>query len=319
MTQETAQVPLTGTPVTAPARRRRGRRGGLGPYGLLLPAIAVLVVGAGYPLVRQVVMSFQEFGRAQQFGAPPEWIGLDNYRELFTDAQMWGVVWRSLAFCAVNVVLTMVIGTVFALLMLRAPRLPRVVLQVSMLLCWAMPVIAAMTAWQWLFDSRYGLINWTLTTLGLGDFTRHNWLIEPLSFYLVATVIVVWMSVPFVAFTAYAALTQVPEDALEAGQIDGANAWQRWRFIIYPSIRPALTIVLMLQIVWDLRVFAQIHYLQGVGGIPSETHLLGTYIYTLGVGQSEYGMASAFALFVLVLTVVLTAGYVRALLRAEKA
>ncbi|QDO88222.1 sugar ABC transporter permease [Ornithinimicrobium ciconiae] len=318
MTQETAQVPLTGTPVTAPARRRRGRRGGLGPYGLLLPTIAVLVVGAGYPLVRQVVMSFQEFGRAQQFGALPEWIGLDNYRELFTDAQMWGVVWRSLAFCAVNVVLTMVIGTVFALLMLRAPRVPRVVLQVSMLLCWAMPVIAAMTAWQWLFDSRYGLINWTLTTLGLGDFTRHNWLIEPLSFYLVATVIVVWMSVPFVAFTAYAALTQVPEDALEAGQIDGANAWQRWRFIIYPSIRPALTIVLMLQIVWDLRVFAQIHYLQGVGGIPSETHLLGTYIYTLGVGQSEYGMASAFALFVLVLTVVLTAGYVRALLRAEK-
>ncbi|MCK0112573.1 sugar ABC transporter permease [Ornithinimicrobium sp. F0845] len=315
--QETARVPLTPTPVTAPDRRRRRRRGGLGGYWLLLPAIAVLLIGEGYPLVRQVIMSFQEFGRAQQFGAPPEWIGLDNYRALFTDSQMWGVVVRSLVFCAVNVALTMVIGTTFALIMLRAPRVPRVVLQVSMLLCWAMPVIAAMTAWQWLFDSRYGLINWTLTNLGLGDFTRHNWLIEPLSFYLVATVIVVWMSVPFVAFTAYAALTQVPEDALEAGQIDGANAWQRWRFIIYPSIRPALTIVLMLQIVWDLRVFAQIHYLQGVGGVPSETHLLGTYIYTLGVGQSEYGMASAFALFVLVLTLVLTARYVHALLKAE--
>ena len=303
--------------VAAPVRSRRRRRGGLGAYWLLVPAIAVLLIGEGYPLVRQVIMSFQEFGRAQQFGAPPEWIGLDNYRELFADAQMWGVVVRSLVFCAVNVALTMLIGTGFALIMLRAPRLPRVLLQVSMLLCWAMPVIAAMTAWQWLFDSRYGLVNWTLTNLGLGDFTRHNWLIEPLSFYLVATVIVVWMSVPFVAFTAYAALTQVPEDALEAGQIDGANAWQRWRFIIYPSIRPALTIVLMLQIVWDLRVFAQIHYLQGVGGVPSETHLLGTYIYTLGVGQSEYGMASAFALFVLVLTLILTGRYVHALLKAE--
>ncbi len=303
--------------VAAPVRSRRRRRGGLGAYWLLVPAIAVLLIGEGYPLVRQVIMSFQEFGRAQQFGAPPEWIGLDNYRELFADAQMWGVVVRSLVFCAVNVALTMLIGTGFALIMLRAPRVPRVLLQVSMLLCWAMPVIAAMTAWQWLFDSRYGLVNWTLTNLGLGDFTRHNWLIEPLSFYLVATVIVVWMSVPFVAFTAYAALTQVPEDALEAGQIDGANAWQRWRFIIYPSIRPALTIVLMLQIVWDLRVFAQIHYLQGVGGVPSETHLLGTYIYTLGVGQSEYGMASAFALFVLVLTLILTGRYVHALLKAE--
>lgn len=125
------------------------------------------------------------------------------------------------------------------------------------------------------------------------------------------------MSVPFVAFTVYAALTQVPEDTIEAGQIDGAGAWQRWRYIVYPSIRPSLTIVLMLQIVWDLRVFAQIHYLQGVGGVPSQTHLLGTYVYTLGVGQSQYGLASAFALFVLVLTLVLTFRYVRALLRAE--
>lgn len=317
MAQDTG-VALTAPPVDdRPTPRRRRRRTG-GAYWFLLPAVVLLLVAEGYPLVRQVIMSFQEFGRAQQFGAPPEWVGLENYRVLFADPQMWAVVLRSLAFCLVAVTLTMLIGTAFALVMMRVDRTPRVLLQVSMLLCWAMPVIAAMTAWQWLFDTRYGLVNWLLTNLGVGDFTRHNWLIEPLSFFLIATIIVVWMSVPFVAFTAYAALTQVPEDALEAGQIDGANAWQRWRFIIYPSIRPALTIVLMLQIVWDLRVFAQIHYLQGIGGVPSETHLLGTYIYTLGVGQSEYGMASAFALFVLVLTLVLTAHYVRTLLREER-
>lgn len=290
---------------------------GLGVYALLLPAALVLTIALAYPLGRQVVMSFQEYGRAQQFGAPPEWVGLENFRELLTDSTVWAVLARSLAFAAVNVSLTMLLGTLIALLMLKANPVPRVLLQVSMLLCWAMPVIAAMTSWQWLFDTRYGLINWTLTRLGLGDFTRHNWLIEPLSFFFVATVIVVWMSVPFVAFTVYAALTQVPDDALEAAQLDGANGLQRWRYIIYPAIRPALTIVLMLQIVWDLRVFTQINYLQGVGGIPSRTHLLGTYIYTLGVGQSEYGLASAFALFVLVLTVVLTFGYVRSLLRND--
>lgn len=290
---------------------------GLGVYALLLPSALVLTIALAYPLGRQVVMSFQEYGRAQQFGAPPEWVGLENFRELLTDSTVWAVLARSLAFAAVNVSLTMLLGTLIALLMLKANPVPRVLLQVSMLLCWAMPVIAAMTSWQWLFDTRYGLINWTLTRLGLGDFTRHNWLIEPLSFFFVATVIVVWMSVPFVAFTVYAALTQVPDDALEAAQLDGANGLQRWRYIIYPAIRPALTIVLMLQIVWDLRVFTQINYLQGVGGIPSRTHLLGTYIYTLGVGQSEYGLASAFALFVLVLTVALTFGYVRSLLRND--
>ena len=91
-----------------------------------------------------------------------------------------------------------------------------------------MPVVAALTVWQWLFDTQYGVINWLLTRLG-GDYEGHSWLLEPLSFFFVATVIVVWMSVPFVAFTVYAGLTQVPEELLEAAELDGADAWQRLR------------------------------------------------------------------------------------------
>ncbi|SKB10131.1 carbohydrate ABC transporter permease [Aeromicrobium choanae] len=289
-----------------------------GPYALLTPAVVILGIAMGYPLVRQVVMSFQEYGRAQQFGQAAPFVGLENYTALFTDPQMWAVVGRSLAFCAVNVAVTMVIGIALAVLLKHVSRGPRLTLQIAMLLAWAMPVIAAMTSWQWLFDTRYGVINWTLVHLGFESFDGHNWLTNPLSFYFVATVIVVWMSVPFVMFTIYAALTQVSEDALEAGELDGANAWQRFRHIVYPTIRPVLTITLLLQVVWDLRVFAQIYYLQGVGGTPSKTHLLGTYIYTLGIGQSDYGMASALAMFVLVLTLILTAGYVRALLKESR-
>lgn len=301
--------------MSAALTARRKRR--LGPYALLIPAVAVFAIGMGYPLIRQIVLSFQEFGRAQQFGQAAPWVGFDNYKTLFTDRTMWAVIARSLIFCAVNAGLTMLFGTAFALLMKRVTRIPRLVLQISLLLAWAMPVIAAMTAWQWLFDSRYGVINWSLRSLGLSGFDQHNWLIEPLSFYFVATVIVVWMSVPFVAFTAFAALTQVSDETLEASQLDGATAVQRFRHIVFPTIRPILTIVMLLQIVWDLRVFAQIYYLQKVGGTPSETHLLGTYIYTLGIGQNNYGLASAMALFVLVLTLVITFRYVRTLLREE--
>ena len=289
-----------------------------GPYLLIVPTILVLVVGMGYPLGRQLILSFQEFGRAQQFGQPAEWVGLQNYKELISDKAMWTVIVRSLAFCAACASITMVVGTLFALLMKRVSTGPRLVLQISMLLAWAMPVIAAMTAWQWLFDTRYGLVNWALRGLGFSSFDNHNWLIEPLSFFFVAGVIVIWMSVPFVAFTAYAALTQVSDETVEASHLDGATALQRFRHIVYPTIKPVLTIVLLLQIVWDLRVFAQIDFLQGVGGSVSETHLLGTYIYTLGIGQSDYGMASALAMFVLVLTLVLTAGYVRALLKESR-
>lgn len=297
--------------MSSPATLRRS----WGPLTLLLPAVVIFAVALGYPLLRQVVLSFQGFGLAQQFGQPPEWVGLDNFRALFTDGAMWSVVWRSIAFCLVNVTATMVIGTLFAILMTKAGTAARLTLQIGLLLCWAMPVIAALTAWQWLFDQRYGLINWLLSSIGLDGFARHNWLIDPLSFYFVASVIVTWMSVPFVAFTVYAALTQVPDETLEAGALDGAGPWQRWRHIVYPAIRPALTIIIMLQIVWDLRVFTQIHYLQSAGGYTSQTHLLGTYIYSLGVGRSEYGMAAAFALFVLALTLVVTFRYVRALVK----
>jgi N,N'-diacetylchitobiose transport system permease protein len=290
-----------------------------GPYLLIVPTVLVLVVAMGYPLGRQLILSFQEFGRAQQFGQPAEWVGLQNYQDLVTDKAMWTVIIRSLIFCAVCASVTMVIGTLFALLMKRVGTAPRLVLQISMLLTWAMPVIAAMTAWQWLFDTRYGLINWALRHLGFSSFENHNWLIEPMSFFFVAGVIVIWMSVPFVAFTSYAALTQVSEETLEASHLDGATPLQRFRHIIFPTIKPVLTIVMLLQVVWDLRVFAQIDFLQKVGGTVSQTHLMGTYIYTLGIGQSDYGSASALSMFVLVLTLALTYRYVRRLLAEDAA
>ncbi len=313
------------TPDAPPARtdpqppRLRTRRRRPAPYLLLVPALGTLALGLGYPLVRQVVMSFQEFGLAQQFGtADPEWIGLDNYADVLTDATTWAVVARSLAFCLAAATLTMLLGTVVALLMRQLSTAPRIVLQVSMLAAWASPLVASLTVWNWLFDSRYGIVNWFLVTLGFEGMDGYSWLANPWTFFLVAGVIVVWMSVPFVAFSLYAALTQVPEETIEAAQLDGATRTQRFRFIVVPTIRPVLSIVMLLQIVWDLRLFAQIKYLQNAGGTVSETNLLGTYLYQLGVAQSEYGVASAVAMLMLLLTLGLTFGYVRSLLREER-
>jgi N,N'-diacetylchitobiose transport system permease protein len=283
---------------------------------LLLPATAALLVALGYPLVRQVVLSFQDFGLAQQFGRPPEWIGLQNYHDLATDAYLWRVTLRSLVFCLVNAAATMAIGIGLALLMRHMARSVRVLLQTGLLLAWAMPVVASLTVWEWLFDTQYGVINYLLTQGGF-DFEGHSWLLRPMSFFFVATVIVVWMSVPFVAFTVYAALTQVSEDLLEAAEIDGASPWSRLRHIILPSIRPVLLVVGLLQIIWDLRVFSQIYILQKAGGSTHDTNLLGTYIYRLGIGGGEFGMAAAVAMFMLVLTIVLTSPYVRAMLKQE--
>jgi len=287
------------------------------PYVLLVPATIALAVALGYPLIRQVVLSFQEFGLAQQFGKPPEWVGLRNYRELVTDKYLWVVTLRSLVFCFVNAAATMAVGVGLALLMRHMSKPVRILLQTGLLLAWAMPVVASLTVWQWLFDTQYGVINHLLTQVGL-DYQGHSWLLEPLSFFFVATVIVVWMSVPFVAFTVYAALTQVPEEMLEAAEIDGAGPAQRLRHVLLPTIRPVLLVVGLLQVIWDLRVFSQIYILQKAGGSTRDTNLLGTYIYRLGIGGGQFGMAAAVAIFMLFITVILTAPYVRSMLKQER-
>src|SRR3954454_2473685 len=103
------------------------------PYLLLAPTFVVLVVLTGYPLVRLLVMSTQKYGRAQVFGAPPEFVGLDNYRAVLTDPQFWVVLARSVVFCAVNVVLAMSLGMLVALLMTRLGTAMRLGVSVGLL------------------------------------------------------------------------------------------------------------------------------------------------------------------------------------------
>jgi N,N'-diacetylchitobiose transport system permease protein len=286
------------------------------PLALIVPTLLILLVALGYPIGWQIITSFQHYGMLQQFGQPPEWVGLDNYTALFTDGYLWVVIARSIVFCLVSALSTVVIGGGMALLMRAVSTPARLVLQIALLVAWAMPVVTSMTVWIWIVDWRRGVLNWLLTRLG-GDFQGHNWLVEPLSFFAVAAVIVVWMSVPFVALSIYAGLTQVSPEVLEAAQIDGATGWQRLRHIILPLIAPVVSIVLLLQLIWDLRVFTQIKLLQDAGGFANETNLLGTYIYQLGTGAGDFGAAAAVSVIMLALTVAMSWYYVRSLMKEE--
>ena len=289
------------------------------PYLLLIPAVAVLLVGMGYPVIWQIVTSTQEYGLAQQFGKPAPFVGLGNYLELAASSELWAIVGRSLLFCLVTAFLTLAIGTLLSLLMTVASKPARLILQVSLLLAWSMPVVAAMTVWIWLFDRRRGAINYLLDMLPGVEMNRFDWLAQPSTFFVVASIIVIWMSVPFVAFSIYAGLTQVSDEVLEAAQLDGANLWQRFWGIIFPMIRPVISIVLLLQLIWDLRVFTQITMLKDAGSKSGDFDLLGTYIYKLGTSSQDFGMASAVSILVLALTIALSWFYIRSLLKEDEA
>ena len=319
MTETIARATTAPKATKTPARTPDAKRRRISvPHLLLIPAIAILLIGMGYPLVWQGVTSMQEFGIQQQFGKPAEFVGLQNYLTLATDPAMWQVVGRSLLFCFITAALTLVVGVLLAVLMTAVGRTARLTLQISLLLAWAMPVVAAMTVWIWLFDRRRGVVNYLLDMIPGVDMNRFSWLSNPLTFFIVASIIVIWMSVPFVAFSVYAGLTQVSDEVLEAAQLDGANGAKRLRYIIMPMIRPVIMIVLLLQLIWDLRVFTQITMLQDAGSKASEFDLLGTYIYKLGAGAQDFGMASAVSIFVLALTLAISWFYVRSLLKEDE-
>jgi len=300
----------------ATASARRGIRT---PHVLVFPAIVILLLGMGYPVVWQVITSFQEYGLAQQFGKPPTWVGLENFITLATDPVLWAVVARSLAFCLVTAAVTLAIGTLLALLMMRVTKAPRLILQIALLLAWSMPVVAAMTVWIWLFDRRRGVVNFLLDMVPGVDMNRFDWLSTPVTFFALASAIVVWMSVPFVSFSVYAGLTQVSDEVLEAAQLDGASGVKRFRFIILPLIKPVIAIVLLLQLIWDLRVFTQIKLLQDAGSKSGDYDLLGTYIFKLGTSAQNFGMASAVSILVLAITIALSWFYIRSLLKEDEA
>lgn len=301
-----------------PREKSRRRREARGAWTLLGPSLIILGVMVGYPAVLMVIQSFTDYTvKNKVLGTLPEFIGLENYIDLFTQSDFPAVLMRSLGLMVVLTVLNLTFGILVAILMTRLSKAWRIVVSVGLLLAWAMPPLTATVVWGWIFDTQYGVVNWLLNTVtGTSDWTNHSWLLNPWSFFLVLTIIIVWQSVPFVAFTTYAGLGQVPGEVLEAASLDGATGWQRFRLIVFPYLRSILTVVLVLQIIWNLRIFTQVYALQSRGGLASETNVLGTYLFRQGVG--EFGATAAIGVVMVILLLALSWGYVRTTLKEEE-
>lgn len=279
--------------------------------------MVVLGAALGYPLVNLVLISFQHF-RAKELilGLPASWIGLDNYRYIVGRPDFWAVLGRTLAFAAINVALTIVIGMGLAVLLRRLGKPMRTLLSLSMVLAWVIPVVTATEVWMWLFDRDYGVINWVLTSLHLGNFAQHSWTSDPRSLLGVATVIVVWGALPFVGLTLYAGLTQVPEELYEAARVDGAGAWATFRQVSLPLIMPIVMLLTVLSSIWDFRVFTQIYVLQKSGGISEETNLIGIWAYNQAFsGTPNYGRGAATSFIGVVILLLITALLIRQMVR----
>ena len=303
----------------ASRRRRRYSRQRIGhavaPYALLAPAVAVLGAILGYPLYMLVKMSFQKYGLFELIRHKGHWIGTANYAHILHDSEFWHVLLRTVLFTAVTVALTMVLGTAIALLLLQLGRFMRIALTTGLVLVWSVPVIVAVDIWRWMVDYEFGVANWTLAKLHIGDFARYDWFANPWTGFGVLTALVVWGAIPFIAITVYAGLAQVPQELLEAASIDGARPWSVFREVTLPLLKPIFVILTSLSIIWDFQVFQQLWIF--LDGRPSpDYYTMAIYAFQKSFVIGEYGLGASIAVVMVLFMFGATLVYLRQMLKA---
>jgi N,N'-diacetylchitobiose transport system permease protein len=177
-----------------------------------------------------------------------------------------------------------------------------------------MPFIVAVDIWQWMVDFEFGVGNWTLTHLHLGNFVHHNWFASPWQGFAVITACVVWGAIPFVAITLYAALTQVPRELVEAARVDGATGWDVFRKVTLPLLKPIFIILISLSIIWDFQVFNQVFVMLGERP-PADYYLLSIYSFVQSFRVQQYGSGAAIAIVMVFLMLGVSFVYIRQMVR----
>jgi N,N'-diacetylchitobiose transport system permease protein len=312
--------PAAAAVAAGPPARRRSRPLGvrfsrsLTPYLLLTPATIVLAAVLAYPIYFLGKLSLQQYGLPELIAHKGTWIGLDNFTRIVHDEEFWRVLVRTFVFTVGAVSLTMICGTLIALLLARLGGFMRLLLTTGLVLVWAMPVVVAVNIWVWMFDFEFGVFNWLLTELGVGDYINHDWFENPRTGLAIIMGVVVWGAIPFVAITIYAGLTQVPRDLVEAASIDGAGGARIFRDITFPLLKPIFVILASLSIIWDFQVFNQVWIMRG-NNPSSDYYLMSVYSYVESFKLSEYGFGAAIALVMVAIMLCVTFVYIRQMVR----
>ncbi|WP_433829674.1 carbohydrate ABC transporter permease [Actinoplanes sp. CA-015351] len=303
--------PVPSQPRRANRVRRRSQREARTAWLLSLPTLLILVALLAYPLYRMIVLSFQNMRLRELItGLTPPWVGFDQYTKALTDGVFWGVVARTAAFTVVSVTISVLVGLGIALLMRRVHAKVRLFMMIAMMFVWALPQLVAAQAFRWLTDSDFGVLNYLIDKIPGVDFANHSWFVNPWEGWAVITTLVVWAGIPFLAISLSAGLTQVPKELLEAATVDGASSWQALRNITLPILKPLLTIVTTLSVIWNFGLFTQNWALRDSHPEPVY-QTLATYSYTQAFGQSRYSYGSAISVITVLIMLGVMVFYIR--------
>jgi len=301
--------------VPKPASRVRfilDRRDVLGSI-MVAPAILYVLLLVCVPFLMAVYYSLSAYTIYD-----PSWsfVGLSNFEDIIEDPVFRQTLYNTFIFTFGSQTLGLILGKFGALLLLR-PFPGRKFVRAMIILPWVVPVALAAVAWQWMFDSLYSVINWTL--IALGFITRDqapNWLGTPELAMLTVIVVNAWRFFPFAIVIFLAGITAVPQDVIDAATVDGAGFWRRNYQIIVPMILPIVTIGLIFGIVFTFTDLS-IVFLMTMGGPVGATSVLGFEGFQVGIVSGDVSHGAAISLFMLPVLFVVVIFMLRFIRRRE--
>jgi multiple sugar transport system permease protein len=277
---------------------------------LLAPAILYVLLLVGLPFLLAVYYAVSAY---TIYNPSYHFVGLQNFFQVVQSDVFRRTLLNTFIFTIGSQALGLVLGKFGALLLLR-PFPGRKVVRALIILPWAVPIALATVAWEWMFDSLYSVINWTLIALGL--MTRSdapNWLGEPGLAMLCVIIVNAWRFFPFAIVIFLAGITAVPQDVLDAATVDGAGFWRRNYQIIVPIIAPIVVVGLIFGTVFTFTDLS-IVYLLTNGGPVNATQVLGNLGFQIGILSGDVAHGAAISLFmfpVLLVLVILMLRFIR--------
>jgi len=287
------------------ASRIEGKARHNAPFLFLLPALLVVFAVLIFPIVFSFVVSAFNWPLSAGAGER-KFVGLGNYLALSGDPEFWNSLKLQLGFIFIAIPVELLFGFAAALLLNREFFGARIVKSLLLLPVFFLPILSGMT-WRFMLQPRYGPLNALLISLGAPEIT---WLGHPVTAYMAIIVQDIWRMWPFMFMLLYAGLTAIPQEMIEAADIDGAGFWLKLRSIIVPMLTPTILTAVLLRIIDALRVFSEV-YVMTEGGPGSSTMLFSLYTHRQAFGYQKVGMASAMAIFLLGISIAFALTLVR--------
>ena len=283
-------------------------------YFYLFPAVLFMLALIGYPLIYNMILSFQNVSLANIASQDISFIGIDNYQRLAQDKVFWASLKNTLLYTAGSVVFQFAIGFFLALFFSMKFRLAPF-LRGLMMVSWLIPLTVTALLFKFMMASNEGVFNQLLLSWGMID-TPIPWLSDPNMAIWSVIIANIWVGIPFNMLLISAGLSSLPEDVYESASLDGANAFQKFIHLTLPLLRPVITVVMMLGFIYTFKVFDLVFVMTG-GGPVHATEVLSTvsYRYSFDEFQFSMGAASANVLFFILLLVSLV--YLRLIKKDE--